>query len=94
MHMQYMIEIKNSFLDRYDMTDMGRLSSFLNILVTWEETGVRLDKQRYAKKVLRKHAGLVGSTIKYTKQRDGHACRRYRGLFQGTVRICKGISKP
>ena len=39
------------------MTDMGRLTSFLNIRVTWEETGVRLDQQRYAKKVLRKHAG-------------------------------------
>ena len=41
--MQYMVEIKNRFLDRYDMTDMGRLTSFLNIRVTWEETGVRLD---------------------------------------------------
>ena len=33
---QYIIEIKS----RYDMTDMGRLMSFLNIRVTWEETGV------------------------------------------------------
>ena len=32
--MQYMVEIKSRFLDRYDMTDMGRLTSFLNIRVT------------------------------------------------------------
>ena len=59
-----MVEIKSRFLVRYDMTDMGRLTSFLNIRVTWEETGARLDQQRYAEKVLRKHAGLVGTSIK------------------------------
>ena len=29
---------------RYDMTDTGRLTSFLNIRVAWEETGARLDQ--------------------------------------------------
>ena len=62
--MKHMVEIKSRYLDRYDMTDMGRLTSFLNIHVTWERSGVRLDQQRYAEKVLRKHAGLVGTGIK------------------------------
>ena len=59
-----MVEIKSRFLDRYDMTNMGRLTSFMNIRVMWEETGVRLDQQRYAEKVLCRHAGLVGTSIK------------------------------
>ena len=61
--MQYMVEIKCRFLDRYNMTDMGRLTTFLNIRITCEETGMRLDKQRYAEKVLCKHAGLVRTGI-------------------------------
>ena len=39
---------------------MGQLRSFLNSCVTWEETGVRLDQQRHAEKVLCKHVRLVG----------------------------------
>ena len=64
--MQYMVEIKSRYLQRYDMTDMERLTSFLNIRVTWEETGVRLDQQRYAEKVLRNHGELVLTGIKKT----------------------------
>ena len=43
--MQLMVDIKSKFLDSYDLTNMGRLTSFLNIRATWEETGVRLDHQ-------------------------------------------------
>ena len=32
--MKYMVEIKSRFLERYDKTDMGLLTSFLNIHVT------------------------------------------------------------
>ena len=40
--MQCMIEIKSRVLDCCDVTDIERLTLFLNICVTWEETGVRL----------------------------------------------------
>ena len=50
--MQYMVEIKSRILDRYDMTDMGRLTSFL------------IKQATICKKVLRKHAGLVGTSSK------------------------------
>ena len=51
--MQYMVEIKNRFLDRYDMTDMGRLTSFLNIRAV-----------RPAKIRRKGTAGLVGTSSK------------------------------
>ena len=62
--MQYMVEMKSRFLERYDMSIMERLTSLLNIRVTWKEISVRLDQQRYAEKVLRKRAGLVGTSSK------------------------------
>ena len=43
--MQYMVEIKSRALYLYDMTNIVRLTSFLNIPVTWEETDVRLYQQ-------------------------------------------------
>ena len=33
-----MVEFMSRLLDIYDMTNMGRLTSFLHIRVTWEET--------------------------------------------------------
>ena len=57
--MQYMAVIKSRFQARYDIIIVGRLTSFLNIRVTWKETGLRLDQQQYAEKVQRKHMGQV-----------------------------------
>ena len=58
-----------------------------------DELFYRVNRVVVRKSVIEQKVGRIDyQDESVTEQRDGQACRRYRGLFQGTIRICKGVS--
>jgi len=39
---------------RFEMSDLGPLSNFLGIAVTWDENGLHLSQERYAEEILQR----------------------------------------